>query len=173
LQQYLQEAGSGTQGIWSVTEFRRRVARYDAITEPLIRLFGIMGRWGNGSELTLASDILRELGAKRLLAGLNHWINLRTYPAVLLWYAFGIGALRSARYKELFQWLTVPIVESHNETKPAVQSLFSFAWVTDGTLVQAWQNLEGLRKAKNTIERPSQCSFPSSASRLRVQHRGF
>jgi hypothetical protein len=89
-----------------------------------------MGRWGNELELTLAIDILRQLGAKRVLGGLNQWINLRTYPAVLRWYAFGIGALKGARYKALFEWTTAPIDQENKQTKAAVQSLFSLAWIT-------------------------------------------
>jgi hypothetical protein len=152
LQDYTVEPGLGTQGTWSAEQFRHRVARYEAITEPLIKLFAVMGRWGNELELTLAIDILRQLGAKRVLGGLNHWINLRTYPAVLLWYAFGIGALKGARYKALFEWMTAPIdEESSKQTKPAVQSLFSVAWITDGTLIQVWQKLEGLERRKTPL----------------------
>jgi SIR2-like domain len=152
LQEHMTETCLGTQGNWSTEEFRHRVARYDAIAEPLIRVFAEIGRWGDGTELPLAMDILRVLGAKRILGGLNHWINLRTYPAMLLLYAFGIGAVTGARYKALFQWLTAPVdQENRSEAIPAVQCLFSLAWNPDGTQRQTWQNLEGFSRRKTPL----------------------
>lgn len=35
----------GAQSTWSVEEFRQRVRRYEAATESLMRLFGVLGRW--------------------------------------------------------------------------------------------------------------------------------
>ena len=43
----------GSQGSWSQAEFRQRVRKYEAVTEPLARMAGVLGRWGDGSELPL------------------------------------------------------------------------------------------------------------------------
>jgi hypothetical protein len=102
--------------------------------------------------LHLASELLREFGTRKVLGGLNIWIDLRTYPAVLLLYAFGIGTLKGRHYKTLFKWLTTPI-DGHDKGHPAVESLFCGGWDGDGDDHQraVWRNLEGFERHKTPL----------------------
>ncbi|WP_114946480.1 SIR2 family protein [Microvirga calopogonii] len=145
LKRHMADPKLGTDGGWSPEEFKSRVALYESRAEPLIRLFAVLGRWGDGSELGLVTEILQEFGARRVLGGLTTWIYLRQYPAVLLLYAYGIGALRAGRLKALFQLLTARIqTESRNVQSPAVQELFLWAW--EGGDKDIWNRVYGTNK---------------------------
>ncbi len=100
---------------WSCDAFQRRVAGYEAATEQLARVFGIMGYWGDGSEISLVSDLVRDLMARNntdiTSPELRH---LATYPAVLVWYAYGLGLLAKERLKELEVWLNLPLPSNHD-----------------------------------------------------------
>ncbi|EAR22259.1 SIR2 family protein [Nitrococcus mobilis] len=81
------------QGGWNQDEFCRRVALYEAATEPLARMAGVLGRWGDGSELSLVVDVLSAIRvhADKVGGGLTVWLNIRTYPVVLIFTAYGLG----------------------------------------------------------------------------------
>jgi hypothetical protein len=145
-QRRLQTAASAeefaVQGNWSQDEFRQRVVRYEAISEPLVRLLGVMGRWGDGSEFGLVADVLQDLSFVKTTGGLEAWIELRTYPAVLALYGYGIGALAGRRLDVLYQWLTLPLRASRTEMEPAVERLLLHSW--GGGKKEYWNSLEGL-----------------------------
>jgi hypothetical protein len=134
----------------SAGEFRRRVARYEAVSERLVRLFGQLGRWGDGSEFNIVRDVLRALGKRRIIGGLQVWIYLKSYPAVLLLYGYGIGALQANRYEVLFRWLTVPLEDDNGQpAEPAVWHLFLWGWFRDGD--HFWTNIEGMERRKTPL----------------------
>jgi hypothetical protein len=113
-------------------EFARRIKLYEARSERLVRLFSVLGQWGDGSEFRLVREVLQEIGFRRSLSGLTVWIQVSRYPAVLILYAYGLGALRAGRLRELYNWLTVPLrEESSADQVPAVKRLFSWAWTKD------------------------------------------
>lgn len=78
-------------------EFRSRVQRYEAATEALARMAGVLGRWGDDSELPLVLDMIRTLHAhaEKVSGGLAVWLSLRSYPAVLIFTAYGLGLARA------------------------------------------------------------------------------
>src|SRR6218665_1582287 len=45
----------------SAEDLRSRVQRYESIPEPMARMAGVLGRWGNGNEFTVVQDILQSL----------------------------------------------------------------------------------------------------------------
>lgn len=133
-------------GAWSPDEFRSRVAAYEAATEALARMVGVMGRWGDGSETKLVADIIRALHAHAEEGGngLVAWINLRAYPAVLLLTSYGIGLTRSRRWQALREVLTNEIESRyHNKPERIVDRLFLWSW--QGADDQFWHNLEDLK----------------------------
>jgi hypothetical protein len=137
------------QAQWSAESFRTRVSGYEASTEPLGRVLGAMGRWGDGADLELAAGIVRDLAQQPSVSGLTAWIELRSYPAVLLLYAYGLGLLKGRRYEELFKWFSSRIETSGREPLPAAGRLLLGAW--EGDEQQRWQNLEGFERRRTPL----------------------
>jgi hypothetical protein len=127
----LDAEGLTAQAHWDPNEFRRRAALYESLTEPLARMAGVVGRWGDGADKTLILDALRLLckQADREGAGLNAWLDIRTYPAVLVVAGYGLGLTRSERWVDLHSLLTAQIKRrDREETGRAVERLFLWAW---------------------------------------------
>jgi len=146
LQEQVVDAKFGPQGPWSVEEFRKRVARYQSITEPLARLFGILGRWGTGGENGLAQDVLQTLWRRPAMSGLTAFIELQDYPAVLIFVAYALGLIKANRYLELYQWFSLLLDRENDERRRAIEVLFLGQWAGGKGV---WQTLEGLEK-RNT-----------------------
>lgn len=140
-----------THGQWSQEEFRSRVSRYEALSEPLARMAGVLGRWGDGNELSLILDIIRGLyqQAEKVGNGLSAWLNLRSYPAVLVFTAYGIGLTRAQRWKILHELLVAPWPREYRDPKRVVSTLFLAAW--KGTNQDVWKHLEGLDRRKTAL----------------------
>src|SRR5690606_20682426 len=104
-------------GQWDQQEFRSRVQRYEALTEPLARMAGVLGRWGDGAELPLILDILKGIyrQAEEIGSGLTVWLGLRSYPAVLVFTAYGIGLTRSQRWNTLHDLLVASWPREYHE----------------------------------------------------------
>ena len=144
-----------THGNWNVEEFRRRMAIYEATSEPLAQMVGVLGRWGTDSEVTMVMDIVRFVCSrvnevKGELANLIGWINLLTYPAVLLVTAYGIGLVRSQRWHALHLFLSSEIEDKYRgEPKRVVESLFLWSW--GGGNDDYWRMLEGMDHRKTPL----------------------
>jgi hypothetical protein len=145
----LGEAPLGVQGQWLPEEFRRRVALYEAATSPLCRVFGTMGRWGDGSELQLANEIMRNHAQQPSVGGNTGWIELQSFPAMLLLYGYGLGLLKAGRHKDLYDWLSQPIATSRQTMEPVVAALFLSAWRAGDPV--SWRGLEGLERNKTPL----------------------
>ncbi|AMQ42775.1 hypothetical protein AMS64_10540 [Aeromonas veronii] len=139
------------QGQWNQDEFRSRVQRYEALTEPLARMAGVLGRWGDGSELPLLLDIIRGLyhQAEKIGNGLTVWLGLRSYPAVLVFMTYGVGLTRSQRWKTLHELLVAPWPREHRDSKRVVSTLFLGEW--KGARNEVWNQLEGLDRRKTPL----------------------
>jgi hypothetical protein len=128
LQTRLDEANFNAQGQFSVEEFRHRVARYEAAADPLARVLGVIGRWGDQLTDSLACDILSDLARLRVEGGFQAWLDFRLYPAVLLFYAYGLRVLKSARLDVLFYWFTQVLRTEGSKEGAAVDQLLLVAW---------------------------------------------
>lgn len=139
------------QGQWNQDEFRSQVQRYEALTEPLARMAGVLGRWGDGSELPLLLDIIRGLyhQAEKIGNGLTVWLGLRSYPAVLVFMTYGVGLTRSQRWKTLHELLVAPWPREHRDSKRVVSTLFLGEW--KGARNEVWKQLEGLDRRKTPL----------------------
>jgi hypothetical protein len=123
--------------------FRSQVSQYEAAVEPLARLVGVLGRWGDGSEFPLVMDILKRLHAhgeaKRYTISLPY---LNMYPAILTFSAYSLGLTRAERWKELYQFFTATIAyydQGHHIR--AIDRLF-LTTLEDGN-GNIWKNIEG------------------------------
>lgn len=145
----LEGQGFGAHDSFTNDEFRRRVDRYEAIAEPIVRLLSVSGRWGDDNEIGVASDVLRDLCKPNSREGLTVWINLSVYPAVLTLHAYGLGALHAGRYKTLFNWLTTDIPTRRGDERIATQRLFLSAW--EGGENKLWQRYPEMDKRKTAL----------------------
>lgn len=138
-------------GQWSQEEFRSRVRQYEALAEPLTRMAGVLGRWGDGSELTTILDIIRGLymQAEKVGNGLLVWLGLQSYPAVLIFTAYGVGLTRSQRWKTLHELLVAPWPRECRDPKRVVSTLFLDEW--KGAKNGVWKELEGLDRRKTPL----------------------
>lgn len=149
---------------FSPEEFRKRVAFFEATTEPLSRMFVVLGRWGVGEEAALVADVIRSVcaDADRDGAGFVPWINLRAYPAVLLLTAYGIGLARAERWDALHSILTTSVRRRNREDdQRMVDRLFLGAW--PGGDNQIWQNIEGFDRRKTALSDHLAELFPAWA----------
>lgn len=148
----LNAAGLTGHGNWNADEFRRRVAIYEAISEPLARMAGVLGRWGNDDEIPHMKDIVRFLfdHANREREGLVSLISLQCYPAVLMVTAYGLGLVRSQRWRALHDLLSSEL-ESRNsaDSSRIVEKLFLWSW--EGGDNQYWRLYEGMERHKTAL----------------------
>ena len=133
------------QGGWSTEEFRRRVSLYEDASEPLTKVAGVIGRWGSDELNVDLIDVLQAIctQADRGGGGLDHWRNLPTYPAVLVFTAFGLGLLRARRWGALHDLFSAQIARLHRDPQRVVNKLFLSSWSGDAP-PDLWRNLEGL-----------------------------
>lgn len=132
-------------------EFRLRVRQYEALSEPLTRMAGVLGRWGDGSELTTILDIIRGLyvQAEKVGSGFPVWLGLRSYPAVLIFTAYGVGLTRSRRWQTLHELLVAPWPQEYRAPKRVVSMLFLGEW--KGAKNEVWKQLEGLDQHRTPL----------------------
>jgi len=124
------------------SDFDVRVQRYESMTEPLACMSGVLGRWGDGTEFNIVLDLLRNLcrPMDKAISGVMCWQEIRDYPAVLIFTAYGIGLTRAARWKTLFKLFSRTLTSTYYHQKNIVSTLFLEAW--DGGSKQFWQKIE-------------------------------
>jgi hypothetical protein len=136
---------------WSQEVFRARVRKYEAITEPLASMAGVLGRWGDDSELSLILDIIRSLWtqAEKIRGGLTVFINIRSYPAVLIFTAYGLGLTRAGRWSALHRLFHAAIANQINQPRRVVEALFLGTW--EGGEKDYWKQIEGLSDRRTPL----------------------
>ena len=148
----LESENFSAHGDWNAEEFRRRIAIYEAISEPLVQMVGALGRWGADSDVTTMMGIVRFVCSKvnEIKEGLTPWINLLAYPAVLLVTAYGIGLVRSQRWQALHIFLSSEMEDRYRE-KPqrVVETLFLWSW--GGGCDDYWRMLERMDDRKTPL----------------------
>jgi hypothetical protein len=147
----LDSADFSPQGPWDQVRFRARVRKYEAVAETLASMAGVLGRWGDDSELPLVLDIIRALysHAEKVGAGLTAYLNIRSYPTVLVFTAYGIGLTRAGRWGALHGLFDAEIGRQHREPIRTIEALFLWAW--KGTENEIWKQLEGLGQRKTPL----------------------
>jgi hypothetical protein len=139
------------QGGWSDEEFRERVKRYEAATETLARIAGVLGRWGDGSELALISDLVRShyTRANSEGNGLIAWLSLRSYPALLIATAYGLGMARAQRWHDMHKFFRHQMPREERQPVMLVEALTPGAW--RGNANDFWRHLDGLENRKTAL----------------------
>lgn len=83
--------------------FQKRIRKYEAITEILLKMFSTISYFGQKEHSYLLTKVLNRLSSlpKERDNGIVPLINLQYYPSLLLLYAGGISALASNKYYNL------------------------------------------------------------------------
>ncbi|WP_347506435.1 SIR2 family protein [Pseudomonas anguilliseptica] len=138
-------------GNWDTATFRLYVKRYEAAAESLTAVCGVLGRWGDDSELPLVLDVIRTLyaHADKVGSGLVPYLGLRSYPAVLIFTAYGLGLTRSGRWGALHRLFSAIIERQHSEPVRLAEALFLRAWKGDEG--DTWKQIEGLEQRKTPL----------------------
>ena len=102
-----------------------RVRSYDAACSTLLPMALTGGFWAEEEHYSVWQRALQRLGSKSSRGGLGLWLELQPYPATLLLYALGIGAVEAGRLQFLKHLLTITLRGEHrpHEDLPAVQIL--------------------------------------------------
>jgi hypothetical protein len=131
-------------GTWDQAAFQVRLRKYESLAEPIARMAGVLGRWGDGSELPIVLDILRAVvrQADSVGNGLNLFLNVRSYPAVLVFTAYGLGLTRAERWDTLHQLFFGTITRDNREALRTVDCLFLWRW--KGGSNDVWNRVDGL-----------------------------
>lgn len=130
----------------STSDIQGWMTTYEAATEPLARIVGVLGRWGQEAETARATDIIRAL-AKHADGPQNGSIialSFRLYPAVLCFTAYGLSLTRQKRWHDLHAFLkhTEDMI-SHEGTKSLASWLFLNSW--EAGQIVTWNTLLSTR----------------------------
>lgn len=139
-------------GGWNEHEFRSRIARYEAATESLARVAGVLGRWGDGTELSHIKDIISSVWAiaDKERSGNVAFINIRSYPAVLIFTAYGLGLVRSGLWQALHDlYSTRAYYREHEEPERLVAFMFLWSWA--GGDKEYWKFMEGMERHRTPL----------------------
>lgn len=115
-----------TQGPGSTEDVRQRVARYEAIVETLVSLCAIGAYYSSGAEQSRlwGGLVARLANHARSASGLGAYLALRRYPALLCFYAAGVGAVAAENWSVLREiFLGSEFQESGENPVPLVGAL--------------------------------------------------
>jgi hypothetical protein len=129
---------------FSQEDFSRRIRRYESATEPLGRMVGVLGRWGDDSELPLVLDIINSIyrHSERITGGTIPYLDVRSYPALLVFTAYGLGLTRSERWRTLHGLFSAMIPRKYKGPRRIVDELFLQKW--SGVDEKAyWNRIDG------------------------------
>jgi hypothetical protein len=138
-------------GATDAAALRARIQRYEAITEGLVRVAGVLGRWGDGSELPVVLDLIRAIyaHAEKVQGGRTLYLGWRSYPALLVLYAYGLGLARAQRYKTLHALFTAQCARENREFQRMIEVLFVASWKGDNN--DAWNIVAQTERSKTAL----------------------
>lgn len=131
--------------------FRDQVARYESVSEALATMAGVAGRWGTGAEFGTVVDVIRVLHGhgERPVGGNTAFLNIRSFPAVLVFTGYALGLTRAERWADLHKVMTVELQLAHREPERLIETLFLGSWV--GSENDAWKQLPDFEKRKTPL----------------------
>ena len=122
-----------------------RVRSYEAACSTLLAMATVGGFWAEEEHYHVWLRALERLGAQTSRSGTTLWIDLQRYPATLLLYALGLGALEASRLQFLRRMFDATLREEHGEDISVAQGLppFCLFSTSDG---REMRMLEGMDK---------------------------
>ena len=100
-----------------------RVRAYEAVCSTLLAMAATGGRWAEEDHYDNWRHVLERMATLPLVSGKGMWLGLERYPATLVLYALGLGALSGNRLQLLGHLLSTEIPHPHDETRTIAQLL--------------------------------------------------
>ena len=100
-----------------------RVRSYEAACSTLLAMATVGGFWAEEEQYPVWQRALERLGSTALSDGNTLWRELQRYPATLLLYALGLGAVEAGRLQFLKRMLSATLLREHLENLHAVEIL--------------------------------------------------
>ena len=100
-----------------------RVRRYEAACSTLVAMATVGGVWAEEEHYPVWERAVQRLGSIKLSVGVAVWLALRRYPAALVLYALGLGAVAADRLRFLGRVFTVSVHDANKGQLPAVSVL--------------------------------------------------
>ncbi|MYK39913.1 MAG: hypothetical protein F4049_06810 [Gemmatimonadetes bacterium] len=126
----------------SLTE---RVRGYEEACSTLLAMAITGGYWAEEGHYPVWQRALERLGSTPLGGSSNFWPELQRYPATLLLYALGLGAVEAGRLRFLGRMLASTLRRGHREDVSAVEKLPPFLLFSYGP--RQMHILEGMDKS--------------------------
>lgn len=126
----------------TITGAEQLIAFQESSVEPLARMLGVLGRWGDGTAHDSAVNglltvWLQSAESSPAVAHLGH------YPAVLLLWAYGIGLTIAKRWRDLHSLLSHPVSSGYGGPQRFVYVVSE--WLLAGYRNELWKRLPGLK----------------------------
>ena len=119
-----------------------RVRSYEASCSTLLAMAMVGGFWAEKEHYHVWQRVLERLGTRGLSSGFTLWLDLQQYPATLLLYALGLGAVEAGRLRFLKSMFAATIRREQKKDVPAVEILPPCRLLSNGGKVM--QSLEGM-----------------------------
>lgn len=126
-----------------------RLRRYEAVCETLLAIAVVGGNWAEEEHDPIWRDALQRLDLRERTGGYSLWRDLQRYPATLLLYALGLGAVKANRLRFLDRMLRTPLYKNPQEDISAVQALAPSCLFERGA--QAKHILQGMNKRQTSL----------------------
>ena len=97
-----------------------RIRAYEDACTTLIAMATVGGRWAEEEHCDFWQPALQRLSMVPRPGGKVLWLDMRRYPATLLLYALGLGAVYAGRLDFLGRLFSTAVYQQHDETTPAV-----------------------------------------------------
>ena len=119
-----------------------RVRGYEAACSTLLAMAMTGGYWAEEEHYPVWQRALERLGSTPSRSGLTFWLELQRYPATLLLYALGLGAVEAGRFRFLGRMLGATIHGVRQKDVPAVQVLPPSCFSNAGRQMQILEGMD-------------------------------
>lgn len=109
-------------------DFGTQIARFEAVAEPLTRLLGICGRYGDGAEVDQTIEAITALSTFEVQTGSVPSLELQRYPGMLALYGYGLGAQKAQRFGIVFRLFSLRLDSLGGPPKSVVDDFFLGTW---------------------------------------------
>ena len=93
-----------------------RIRKYDSVCSTLLAMAAVGGAWAEDEHYMVWRDALERLGTQPASGGMALWLEIQRYPATLLLYALGVGAVAKERLR-FVEYLFSSTLRSYDQSK--------------------------------------------------------